>query len=1254
MTIAQSNFGGGRYRILEEVGNGGMGTVYRAVQDPLGRQVALKVLRPEFSHHATVRRRFSREARAVAALNHPSIATVFDFGAEADGTLFLAMEFVEGVPLTSLMLRGLTPRHLLAIVDPILAALAHAHARGVIHRDLKPDNILVAFDPATRNIPDADDLARAPQLVKLVDFGIARVRNAPDDPGETASGQVVGTPLYMSPEQARGERTITHASDLYSVGLILFEGLSGRHPFVSDDPDDTSFDVMVRQVTVAPPVLQPPAPVYVPQALRAIVQRCLQKRPSDRYASAAELRSALAETAMLLSGHGAPDPSADQRVQLRRSTVTLGGHIHPVPNHLPRPMPDSDADTFEREDEPVRHSSPTLAVPGPPASISSLQPPNVRFDVPLVGRDHERELLQKAIERCLTGGVGQVVLLSGEAGVGKTKLATWFQENVSEAGQMLCLTGAFLRDSGDGLRGLRDALDTLFGTRGLRWQQVLHQVAERLTAWGVDDPSDADALASFLRPGDAEHTPSKSSQDALFALLVRVLERACRVHPLFILLDDIHWAGGDLAELLEFLAVEFRYRPCNLVIVGTIRSEDLNTNPRLAQGLRRLSRYAAETVTRIDLTRLDEDVSARLIKRILPANDALAEMVVGRSQGNPLHVVQLLQYLYQEQILRWDANDGAFHLVTDDDDAARVPPSLADLLMLRIEQVQSHQDPRLHAPLLCVLDRAAVLGGRFVYEVLTTMVELEADATLSAGIEDSIDALLFEGILVHVKGRGDDMLAFTHGLIREVLLERIASPFQLKKLHRLAAQAKQRFYADRVESVAHDIANHWSAAGDRKKALDFLLMAASTARDTWRLRDATKLFLRAAELAEQADDTGLTLTIARRLGELYEGFGQFRHAERFNATVLRAALFEGHAEPWEPTEDEPEPLAQPDIRLLLEALRTSPRWARHDEGARREIVRATLGLGRVLRQLGKQKIAVSFLEHALHLATDARLLPWINATRVQLGRCAWDEGDWDTADRLGQEVLDTSVDQEDAFGRADALHLLAEVARLRGDPATTADYLTRAREAYAILDDRHAVAGCLRDLAQLARARNDLDHAAQLFTEARRRFELLGDRHAVAACFNGLGEVARFSGNLKIAEQCYQRAYETFRSIGARVDAAVSLTNLGLTAISARKLDRAEKALLLVQTSIRDLQHPYLGLGLHINLALLRAMQGRWDDADAHLLVALDQSDKHDISDPDYARPLEELGKLMLDQGRTQQGTELLRRANAMWSALGH
>ncbi len=242
----------GSYEILEPLGAGGMGEVYRARDTRLNRDVAIKRLKVE--HEG----RFAREARAIAALNHPNICTLHDVGPD-----YLVMEYIDGAPP-----RGpLPPPDVIGLGTQIARALEAAHAKGILHRDLKPSNILVSGG-----------------RVKLLDFGVARLTGRPSDETQTADGTTVGTASYMSPEQAQG-RDVDLRSDIFSLGAVLYELLSGTRAF----PGDSSAAIL-SAVLRDDPV---PLTVPVPDALVQIVSRCLRKSPSDRYQSAAEVRIAL-------------------------------------------------------------------------------------------------------------------------------------------------------------------------------------------------------------------------------------------------------------------------------------------------------------------------------------------------------------------------------------------------------------------------------------------------------------------------------------------------------------------------------------------------------------------------------------------------------------------------------------------------------------------------------------------------------------------------------------------------------------------------------------------------------------------------------------------------------------------------------------------------------------------------------------------------------------------------------------------------
>lgn len=258
--------GGGRYRLLRRIAVGGMGEVWEANDDALARAVAVKVLRDEFAGDVGFLERFRTEARNSAALHHPHIAALFDYG-EQDGSAYLVMELVVGEPLSDLLEREpvLPARRLLPMLAQTSRGLHAAHLAGVVHRDVKPGNIL---------------LARSGK-VKITDFGVSL---AADQKTMTATGMVMGTAQYLSPEQAVG-RPATPLSDLYSLGVVAYEGLAGKRPFTGP----TAVDIAVAHVN--DPV--PPLPASVDKKLAALVLRLLSKEPTERPSSGEELADML-------------------------------------------------------------------------------------------------------------------------------------------------------------------------------------------------------------------------------------------------------------------------------------------------------------------------------------------------------------------------------------------------------------------------------------------------------------------------------------------------------------------------------------------------------------------------------------------------------------------------------------------------------------------------------------------------------------------------------------------------------------------------------------------------------------------------------------------------------------------------------------------------------------------------------------------------------------------------------------------------
>ncbi len=326
--------GAHRYRLDSRIATGGMGVVWRATDTRLNRPVAVKVLKHEYADDPQFRTRFETEARNAAALQHPGIAGVYDYssdpGPDHEGSPYLVMELVEGQPLSALLTQAKGSGRTLdaAVVRDLLTqtadALAVAHQAAIVHRDVKPANLIVTPD----------------RRVKVTDFGIAR---AADDAQITRTGAVMGTPQYLSPEQARGNPS-TPASDVYSLGVVAFECLTGRRPFEADSPVATALAHLQQPV--------PELPADLPADLRAIVRRALAKDPVERYADGAEFAAALRGADIALPPPAAvPTPEPDATAVLPPTPdqgVIPPQPVEPTPR-LDRPTSYSGAPAPERK-----------------------------------------------------------------------------------------------------------------------------------------------------------------------------------------------------------------------------------------------------------------------------------------------------------------------------------------------------------------------------------------------------------------------------------------------------------------------------------------------------------------------------------------------------------------------------------------------------------------------------------------------------------------------------------------------------------------------------------------------------------------------------------------------------------------------------------------------------------------------------------------------------------------------------------------
>jgi predicted Ser/Thr protein kinase len=740
----------GKYRIERQLGQGGMGVVFLASDTTLQRQLAIKVLGSTAGAEAS-HPRLLREARSASALNHPNICTVYEVGEET-GWAYIAMEYVDGRPLCDLVDGSpLAEEDAVRYGIEAADALAHAHDRGVVHRDLKAANAIIASSGR----------------LKIVDFGLARrtdplVSDVTTQVSRAESGSAVGTPYAMAPEQVRGA-VADARTDLWALGVMLHEMLTGARPFHGMTVPDL-FSSILRD----PPA---PLPATTLQPLREIVQRCLNKDPAERYQRAAEVRLMLEAVASMLRDHDAP---SDPRV--------------------------------------------ATGAPLPPSPLLGLAIGATGF----LGRGRELAQMEQGWARA-TSGQRQLLLLGGEPGIGKTRLALEFAR-VRTASGATVLAG---RCDEEALVPYQPFVEALGW-----YARVCPETDLRAQLAAIGGGAELGPLMPELlrRVPDLPTQPAMNPEGQryrLFEAVAGLLAQASGVRPLLLVFDDLHWA--DKPTLLMLRHVMRVSNAAALCIVGTYRESELTRKHPLAELLSELRREPA--VTRLSLRGLEEVQIKGLIDAFVgrDAPPRLANMMAESTSGNPFFIGEMLRHLMETGVLT------TFH-----PGSAGGPIASAAALGLPegVKEVIGRRLSRLSEACNRTLGLAAVLGREFDVEILEALGDLPEDRLLDA-IDEGVQAKLIAEAPVRA-GR----FSFVHALIRETLYGELTTTRRVR-LHRRIGEAIERVAQGRSDPPLADLAYHFvqaSSADVADKAIDYATRAGDRAADTLAHEEAARFY----------------------------------------------------------------------------------------------------------------------------------------------------------------------------------------------------------------------------------------------------------------------------------------------------------------------------------------------------------------------------------------------------------------------------
>ena len=753
------------YRIINRLGQGGMGEVYLAQDTRLERRVALKLLPARFTQDEERVRRFILEAKAASALNHPNIITIYEIG-EAEGARFIAMELVEGRTLRAMIGESPSTDVLSMIGGQIARALAVAHAAGITHRDIKPENIMVRDDG----------------YVKVLDFGLARLAplagsrpqsqlnavadaaaDAPsgNEPGayysqnaatlayNTMPGAILGTVAYMSPEQARGQ-AVTLATDIFALGIVFYELATGQHPFKGD-----SLLGMLHRIGSDSPV--PPSRLNpaIPASLDGLIIGMLEKEARSR-------------------------PSA---AQVEKALAALAGSVSAV-------------------NQPAAPAAPRHTV----------------------GRQTERAQLRAAFESAQSGR-GLLLCVAGEPGIGKTTLVEDFLSQLAAHGsctvahgrcsERLAGTGAYLP--------LLEALESLLrSASNPRAAHLMKQIAPTWYAQIATVSAEGEETALLLKE------LRTASQERMIRELGAFLQEVARLGPLVLFLDDLHWADVSTIDVLSFLAGRFdslnvlivvTYRPSDLLL---LKHPFLRIKPDLQ------ARGACRELTLEFLSQAEvaEYLALEFPGHRFPPEFPL--LIHAKTEGSPLFMADLVRYLRDRGVVAVEEStqDAGSHTWTLAQDLTEIERDLPESVKGMIERKIAQLGEEDHKLLMAASVQGYEFDSAVVAQVLKIEAD-EAEERLEK--VDRVYAFVRlvsekefpdRTLTLHYR--------FVHVLYQNALYSSLRAT-RLVTLNREVARALEGFYDTHRASVASELAVLWEAARDYERAAEYLRIATERA-----------------------------------------------------------------------------------------------------------------------------------------------------------------------------------------------------------------------------------------------------------------------------------------------------------------------------------------------------------------------------------------------------------------------------------------
>jgi tetratricopeptide (TPR) repeat protein/predicted Ser/Thr protein kinase len=1068
------------FRLMQILGEGGMGTVYKAVDTRDGKTVALKVLSRQSLLDEEIKRRFLREASAGARLMHPNIVKIYEVG-EEEGEHFISMELVEGRTLQQVLKQGpVNAAEVVKIGIAVGEALREAHKTGIVHRDIKAANIMVT----------------AVGQVKVMDFGLAKIQNASM---LTREGEMLGTVTYMSPEQATGE-TVDHRTDIFSLGVVLYELLTGKLPFGDQYDMAVVYSILNRD----PVGIRETYP-EVPEALEKIVFKALRKDLQHRYQNVEELLGDLRRVKAFLDGKRDIMPSGVELV--------------------------AGADLDES---------------GPEASHFTGGP-RAGFEAKLAGRDEELEKL-KSILRKADSGEGHTVFVAGEAGIGKSKLVAELETYARTIKIRPINCRCVFREGNLPYRPFVEAIRDIFTARGLTTAE------DMLTYFGTRSPSVIPHLAVlrlFLNVATTEST-SLLSKDQLWEAILRLIEAISRERALLFFIDDLQWADEETLRLLQYLSRNTTHMA--LLILGTYRPEDVSGGKSgRAHPLRDIEQemLRERCLTVISLERLKEADVRRMISSLFPNAEfgrTFADSVYRESEGNPLFVMEIMKLLKIEGVIQ---NEAGTYRLRGDFETMSMPSRIQDIVVRRVVRLDRNERE--------ILEIGAVEGEIFHSDTVSHCLESHRLTVLR-----KLQSLERDYHIIHAQGKVykfdhakirealyDSITPELRNEYHRMIGEFLASTYGDDQ--QLAPNIAHHFLEGGEEEKALP---YLITGGERAQAFFANQQAIHFYEEALRIS-------RAMVRTHPGGVRTQKETVLEGLGDVYSFIGNHDRAlenyqELLSATesapVKRAELLQKMGHVHLSKGDNEKTLAT--LILAEEALKAADPGAARGPEADSVRGKAAITRARVFKSRGEYNEAIQLIEEGLRaLGSEGHLHERADAFN-DLGNIFEDRSEYARAEEMFRKSLTLREEIADKRGIAVTYNNLANIFCGQGDYANAAAMLTKSLQLMKEIGFRVGIAGTSNNLSTIYQDQGRYQESLEMNKKCLQVREEMGDRPGIAMSYGNMGFVNLDMGEYGAAKEYLEKSVRLQEEIGMKTLISATISWLGLAYAGLGDIDK--------------------------------------------------------------------------------------------------